>query len=221
MDRKAIKEEAKTKIKGNLWTIWKAILLVGLISGGVSAILSAMFPSPVTSDMLQVYMETGKMPEVSSTSQLVSTIANILLMPLTIGVIGYVLKFSRGEKPEIKDIFGFYKNFLPILVVTLLVGIFVGAGMILLVIPGIIVALMLSMCNYLLADGRTDMWQIIKDSASMMKGHKWEYFVFGLSFIGWIILCGITLGIAAIYVIPYMSTAQCIWYDRLKALNNK
>ncbi len=221
MDRKAIKEEAKAKIKGNLWTIWKAILLVGLISGGVSAILSAMFPSPVTSDMLQVYMETGKMPEVSSTSQLVSTIANILLMPLTIGVIGYVLKFSRGEKPEIKDIFGFYKNFLPIFVVTLLVGIFVGAGMILLVIPGIIVALMLSMCNYLLADGRTDMWQIIKDSASMMKGHKWEYFVFGLSFIGWILLCGITLGIAAIYVIPYMSTAQCIWYDRLKALNNK
>ena len=178
MDRKAIKEEAKAKIKGNLWTIWKAILLVGLISGGVSAILSAMFPSPVTSDMLQVYMETGKMPEVSSTSQLVSTIANILLMPLTIGVIGYVLKFSRGEKPEIKDIFGFYKNFLPIFVVTLLVGIFVGAGMILLVIPGIIVALMLSMCNYLLADGRTDMWQIIKDSASMMKGHKWEYFSF-------------------------------------------
>lgn len=221
MDRKAIKEEAKAKIKGNLWTIWKAILLVGLISGGVSAILSAMFPSPVTSDMLQVYMETGKMPEVSSTSQLVSTIANILLMPLTIGVIGYVLKFSRGEKPEIKDIFGFYKNFLPIFVVTLLVGIFVGAGMILLVIPGIIVALMLSMCNYLLADGRTDMWQIIKDSASMMKDHKWEYFVFGLSFIGWILLCGITLGIAAIYVIPYMSTAQCIWYDRLKALNNK
>ncbi len=221
MDRKAIKQEAKTKIKGNLWTIWKAILLVGLISGGVSAILSAIFPSPVTSDMLQVYMETGKMPEFSSASQLVSTLANILLMPLTIGVVAYILKFSRGEKPEIKDIFGFYKNFLPIFVVTLLVGIFVGAGMILLVIPGIIVALMLSMCYYLLADGRTDMWQIIKDSAAMMKGHKWEYFVFGLSFIGWILLCGITLGIAAIYVIPYMSTAQCIWYDRLKALNNK
>ena len=89
----------------------------------------------------------------------------------------------------------------------------------LLVIPGIIIALMLSMCNYLLADGRTDIWQIIKDSAAMMKGHKWEYFVFGLSFIGWILLCGITLGIAAIYVVPYMSVAQCVWYDKLKALN--
>lgn len=219
MDRKAIKEEAKAKIKGNLWTIWKAILLIGLISAGVNMILSSIFPATVTPDMLQTYLNTGKLPDGYSTNQLVSTLANIALMPLTIGVVAYILKFSRGEKPEIKDIFDFYKNFLPIFVVTLLVGIFVGAGMMLLVIPGIIIALMLSMCNYLLADGKTEIWQTIKDSAAMMKGHKWEYFVFGLSFIGWILLVAITFGIAAIYVVPYMSVAQCIWYDKLKALN--
>lgn len=221
MDRKAIKEEAKAKIKGNLWTIWKAILLIGLISAGVNMILSSIFPATVTPDMLQVYLDTGKLPDGYSVNQAVSTLASIALMPLTIGVVAYILKFSRGEKPEIKDIFGFYKNFLPIFVVTLLVGIFVGAGMMLLVIPGIIIALMLSMCNYLLADGKTEIWQTIKDSVEMMKGHKWEYFVFGLSFIGWILLVAITFGLAAIYVVPYMSVAQCIWYDKLKTLNNK
>jgi uncharacterized membrane protein len=215
MDRKAIKEEAKAKIKGNLWTIWKAILIVGLITGLVNGILSAIFPMP--QNALDIYMETGKMP--SNSGQVISSIINILLMPITIGLVGYILKFTRGEKPEIKDIFGFYKNIVPILIVSLLVGLFVGLGFMLLVIPGIIVALMLSMCNYLLADGRTDAWQVIKDSAAMMKGHKWEYFVFGLSFIGWILLCVITFGLASIYVIPYMSTAQCIWYDKLKALN--
>ena len=221
MDRKAIKEEAKAKIKGNLWTIWKAILLVGLITAGVNMILSAIFPSTVTPEMMEEYFETGKMASTFGASQLASTLASIALMPLTVGLIGYVLKFTRGEKPEIKDIFGYYKNFLPILAVTVLVGIFVGAGMMLLVIPGIIIALMLSMCNYLLADGKTEIWQTIKDSAAMMKGHKWEYFVFGLSFLGWILLCCITFGIASIYVVPYMSTATCIWYDKLKALNNK
>lgn len=217
MDRKAIKEEAKAKIKGNLWTIWKAVLIIALISAGVNMIISTIFPSTVTPEML----ESGTLPSGSSVGQLVSTLAELALMPLTVGLVGYVLKFSRGQKPEIKDIFGFYKNFLPIFVVSLLVGIFVGLGFMVLVIPGIIVALMLSMCNYLLADGRTDIWQIIKDSAEMMKGHKWEYFVFGLSFIGWVLLCCITLGIASIYVVPYMSVANCIWYDKLKALNNK
>jgi uncharacterized membrane protein len=217
MDRKAIKEEAKAKIKGNLWTIWKAVLIIALISAGVNMIISTIFPSTVTPEML----ESGTLPSGSSVWQLVSTLAELALMPLTVGLVGYVLKFSRGQNPEIKDIFGFYKNFLPIFVVSLLVGIFVGLGFMVLIIPGIIVALMLSMCNYLLADGRTDIWQIIKDSAEMMKGHKWEYFVFGLSFIGWVLLCCITLGIASIYVVPYMSVANCIWYDKLKALNNK
>ena len=207
MDRKAIKEEAKAKIKGNLWTIWKALLVVSLVSFGISFVAGILDGAIFGNE--------------ENAMTLFSSLATLAVVPLSVGSISYILKFSRGEKPEVKEVFDFYKNILPILGVTILVSIFVSLGFILLIVPGIIVSFMLCMTTYMMAEGRTDVWQIIKDSAAMMKGHKWEYFVFGLSFIGWILLCGITLGIASIYVIPYMSTAQCIWYDKLKALNNK
>ena len=54
----------------------------------------------------------------------------------------------------------------------------------------------------------------------MMDGHKWEYFVFNLSFIGWYLLCGITFGIAAIWVVPYVTTANVMYYEKLKKLKN-
>lgn len=200
MDRKAIKEEAKAKIKGNLWTIWKPLLIVALISGVIGGVLAGIFGTE------------------SNSYNALSTVLELALMPLTVGVIYYMLKFTRGENPEVNDIFGFYKKFLPILAVTLLVGLFVGIGFVLLVVPGIIIALMLSMVYYLMADGNYDIFGVLKESKEMMNGHKWEFFVFQLSFIGWILLVAITFGIAAIYVVPYMQVAECIYYDKLKAL---
>ena len=49
------------------------------------------------------------------------------------------------------------------------------------------------------------------------QGHKWEIFVFVLSFLGWWILSIFTLGILAIlYVNPYFYTADAGLYLELK-----
>ena len=49
-----------------------------------------------------------------------------------------------------------------------------------------------------------------------MKGYKWDYFVFSLSFIGWYFLCVLTLGILFIWLIPYCNTAFAIYYEKLQ-----
>ena len=56
----------------------------------------------------------------------------------------------------------------------------------------------------------------INESKQMTEGHKAELFVLGLSFIGWILLCYITLGIAAIWVGPYMQLTYTNVYNSLK-----
>ncbi len=38
----------------------------------------------------------------------------------------------------------------------------------------------------------------------MMRGHKWEFFVFNLSFLGWQLLASVTCGLSLLYVTPYM-----------------
>ena len=64
----------------------------------------------------------------------------------------------------------------------------------------------------------TDLGQVesIKKSWEMMKGYKWNYFVFILSFLGWILLTPFTLGLLFIWLIPYITVAEIIYYERLK-----
>jgi len=52
----------------------------------------------------------------------------------------------------------------------------------------------------------------------MMNRYKRDYFVFGLSFFGWILLGIFTLGLLYIWLIPYMMTAEVLYYDELKKI---
>ncbi len=55
----------------------------------------------------------------------------------------------------------------------------------------------------------------------MMHGHKMDLFVLGLSFIGWAILGAITLGIAYIWIVPYMSATMINFYNDIKPVQNE
>ena len=59
--------------------------------------------------------------------------------------------------------------------------------------------------------------EVITKSRDMMRGNKWKAFVLDLSFIGWLILTGITAGILGIfYVYPYMYQTDAELYLALK-----
>lgn len=60
--------------------------------------------------------------------------------------------------------------------------------------------------------------QAITLSRRMMKGHKWECFVFELSFVGWSLLGTLTMGIFNIfYTNPYMTASFTRYYAELRA----
>ena len=58
--------------------------------------------------------------------------------------------------------------------------------------------------------------EAINRSKAMMDGRKMDYFVLGLSFIGWGLLCCITLGIASIWVGPYIQATMVNFYNDIK-----
>ena len=55
----------------------------------------------------------------------------------------------------------------------------------------------------------------LRASKQTMAGHKWEYFVLELSFIGWALLTGLTFGILGIWVAPYQGTTLANYYNAL------
>jgi uncharacterized membrane protein len=50
-----------------------------------------------------------------------------------------------------------------------------------------------------------------------MKGNKWRYFLLALSFLGWILLGILSLGIGFFWIIPYIETTTAAFYYDIKA----
>ena len=63
--------------------------------------------------------------------------------------------------------------------------------------------------------------EALKESREMMRGHKWEYFIFILSFIGWLFLVPFTLDILLIWLVPYILIVDLIYYENLKKIEKK
>jgi len=220
MDRVEIKKKAKEFAFKNKWNIWKPIIIIGVISGVIGGILGAVGLGPELVETADGMLEY----EYTTAGSIAQIIVDILLLPMSVGGMYYLIKLIRGEEFEINDLFSKYKYILPIIVIVFLVGLFTALWTLLLIIPGIIYAFKVAMVPYLMADEldeSTGYMDLINKSKEMMDGHKWEYFKFDLSFIGWILLCGITLGIAAIWVVPYIQTANVMYFEELKKLNNK
>lgn len=198
MNRIEIKEEAKQLTARYFSQFWKSFLIIFVSTLVLTALLGIFFGGSF------------------------AFIIQILLLPLYIGYTGYILKLVRGEEAVIADIFQSYKNIGLILLTAVISYVTVVCGYLLLIIPGIILTYSYVMVGYLLADindnNVTNANRILRKSQEMMNGYKFDYFIFQLSFIGWQILCAITFGIAYIYVIPYFTFANIVYYEKLKEL---
>jgi uncharacterized membrane protein len=91
-----------------------------------------------------------------------------------------------------------------------------GLGILLLMIPLIIVTIGLSQSYRILHDepniSATD---AMRKSWELMKNRKMDYFLFNLSFIGWILLAGLTCGLGMLALYPYMQVANAKYYDEI------
>lgn len=214
MNRKEIKDEAKAKIKGNIWNILWPILIISVITG----IVSRLFGTP------EINVDVNSLEEMSNftitTSQRIGTILTTIITGfLTAGYYKYILNFIRNGEFESNIIIDTIKEkWLNIIIAVVLVELLVGIGMALLIVPGVILSLGLAFSTTLVVDTDVKGQDSLKKSWEMMKGYKWNYFVFMLSFIGWFILVPFTLGLILIWLIPYMNVAEGLYYNKLKEL---
>jgi len=204
MNRAKIKKEAKELVKENLWDVVKPFLILL----GCALVLGLLSVNTITPD-----------GSYNPAANLLTMACEFALYPISFGVLVYILKFVRKEPYGVKDIFNQYKKFWPIFALNFLVGLLVFAWSLLLIVPGIIAAIKYTMSMLIMADGEEDALKCIKKSKAMMNGYKWDYFVFQLSFIGWILLGVITAGIAYIFICPYINVATVLYYEELKKVN--
>lgn len=146
----------------------------------------------------------------------------LLAIPLMWGFSVTWLSVARGSDIDYGQMFDGYKDFKRIFLTGLLQGIYTFLWSLLLIIPGIIKSYSYSMTPYILSDDPEIRYDAaIEKSMGMMKGHKAKLFLLDLSFIGWFILCLLTLGIGCLWLGPYVETSHAKFYEDLLAENNE
>lgn len=142
-----------------------------------------------------------------------------ILSPL---MLGYIVSFNRlyvdGDSALTSNLFketfsGYLRNVWGMFLMNILIVLWT----LLLVIPGVIKAFSYAMTPYILKDyPELSANQAINLSRKMMKGHKLDLFLLNLSFLGWFLLCLLTCGIGFVWFMPYVQTANAIFYQDVK-----
>ncbi len=210
MDRVAIKKRAKEFAFQNKWNIWKPLLIFMIISFVISFVISFI-------------ITLLKVPE--TVRLIIILVLGLALLPMSVGLASYILKLVNGKEADlINELLSRYKDgsAFPIIKTMFLASLFVCLWSLLFVIPGIICGIAYAMMGFILAEQTADEVNAkpaYKLSKEKMNGHKWEYFVFQLSFILWILGTSFTFGILGIWSVPYITTANVMWYEELKKIS--
>lgn len=137
--------------------------------------------------------------------------------PLMLGIARIFLKLWNRQDFQIEEMFQGFNEFTRSLVAYLLIGLYVFLWSLLLIVPGIIAAISYSMTWFIMAEDRNiDAQEAMRKSKQMMEGHKTEFFMLMLSFIGWFLLSCFTAGLGFLLLSSYTTMASTIFYQRLK-----
>jgi uncharacterized membrane protein len=134
------------------------------------------------------------------------------------------LRTSRGEKITFKNLFEPLTGpmFIHFVLAMTIAYVFIFAGLILLIVPGVIVASALCFTSYRIFDMKIHdwkgdyFWQAIRESFEMTKGHRGRIIVFLLAILALNILGVIALGIGILITMPITGIAIAHIYNTLK-----
>ena len=156
----------------------------------------------------------------------------IILATLAMAIVYFVLgsvvgvgysKFNlelvdREKEPQISMLFGYFPHWKTAAVAGLLQGLYVMLWSLLFIIPGIVAGYSYAMTSYILAENpELTASEAIDQSKQMMSGNRWRLFCLRISFIGWDILCALTLGIGNLWLGPYKQAAEAAFYREVSA----
>lgn len=229
--RRQLKERAKADVSRSYWGLVLMGLIVSIIDGVGNGYNSGSSSSTdsmrnLTTNNVDWDLFFGIL-FIVLVFALIGILAGLafnafLLNPLRLGATKYFIEAARGEQ-KAGDIGligyafggGRYKNIVKTL---FLRDLYVFLWSLLFLIPGIIKSYEYAMIPYILAE-RPDLEteEVFELSRRMMSGEKFDAFILGLSFIGWMFIVLLSFGLAAVfYVGPYIYMTDAELYEVLK-----
>jgi uncharacterized membrane protein len=145
----------------------------------------------------------------------------IVLLPVSFGMSWVYLKAVRGEPFRPTDIFFSFQQFGQVILAGILMGVIIGIGVILFIIPGIIFACKLAFVPYLVMDEKLDATEAVRRSWEMTRGYAGTIFWMGiLAF--FVCLLGVIcliIGVIPAAILVSLAFASIYWMVSTKIKN--
>ena len=135
-----------------------------------------------------------------------------------IGFIKISLLFAEGTKGRLNDLYAHAHLLGKYIVAAILYGLMVAVGIVLLIIPGIILAIMFGFYGYFIVEQGMGPLEALKASARLTAGQRWNLFGFSLVIIVINILGALFFGIGLLLTVPVTIMARAYVYRRLRGL---
>lgn len=144
-----------------------------------------------------------------------SIVSFILQIVIGMGLIKIALKFCDNKKAELSDLFSCSHLFFKYLFGSVLYGLVVSAGMILLIIPGFIWAIKFYFFSYFIVDKGLESVEALKRSSAITDGVKWDLLLFGLLLFGINLIGAIPFFLGWFVTIPTTMIAMAFVFRKL------
>ena len=215
INRKQVKEISRQQLNRN--GNWKIPILLALIT----------------------FFVTGNYPRgLNINDSFIMTISlGLVISMLNIFFVNSCLKIAKSEKVETirwSDTLISLNTFIKCVLYSILISliemsltwiiIFIGsmyvitvpvlgaALLVLSLVIGGIISIYCTFSIFLILDRKVDVFKAIYISIKLIRGHFWEILLLGLSFILWYIISIITLGVAMLWVLPYITVTFANYY---------
>lgn len=201
MKRAQLKEQAKRKLRGR----WLEESGVALFMIGVGPFIGWFASS--------IGLSNGS----DFLAMIALSLLQFLVIPFIFGYARRRIKHARGDDSDVSELFFYFQAeyFTLTTLLYLVMQVKVMLWSLLFILPGIIASYRYALVVYLKVDyPEAPIEQLLKASSNLMKGHKMDYFILNLSFMGWRILAALTLlGVFPLYV--YESATRVEFYDSI------
>lgn len=182
----------------------------------LSFVIGIMVTYYVLAVVPQIYYVLRAPQEPTTQTQLISFILTMVQLFLSLGFIKVMLYLVDDRYASVADLFNNARHFLSYFVASFLYGITVFIGLLLLVIPGIIIAIRFQFYTYYIIEEGDSSITALQKSFYATQNLTLELFLFGITILIINILGLLFFGVGIIVTYPITTMATAVIYKGLE-----
>ena len=229
INRGELKRRGSFRFRANYWHAVLVALVYFLLNGGAVTISRRFNTTTTTTNSSFSYNASYSLADDPTIKWIIGlalgvvliavaigfTFAIFVINPINVGVQTFFLRNSSGEAEGFHLGDGFKYNYLNVVKTMFFMNLWILLWTLLFIVPGIIKSYSYRLVPYILAENPDiDTNEALMRSEQIMRGNKWETFIYDLSFIGWYIL-GIFFLVSVFWVQPYKLSCDAELYRLL------